>query len=72
VGANKPQYQLKICDSLSDGISAFAKAFKQKTANDWSDRAHFRSVKDKYTPVDLIATMDDEDEVIPCNILSSY
>ncbi|GFO23256.1 poly [ADP-ribose] polymerase [Plakobranchus ocellatus] len=45
-------------------IKDFEKKFKDKTKNNWSDRANFQAVKGKYTLLEMAGEGDDEEDDI--------
>ena len=44
-------------------IKDFEKKFKDKTKNNWSDRANFTAVKGKYTLLEMAGDDEGEDEI---------
>jgi len=62
VGANKPQQSLKKFVTSAAAVAAFEKKFKDKTKNEWDNKANFVAVKGKYTLVDVLENAMDDDE----------
>ena len=61
----------------SAAIKDFEKKFKDKTKNNWSDRANFQAVKGKYTLLEMAGDDDEgEDDVdfslVQVNIYSTF
>ena len=51
-------------------IKAFEKKFKDKTSNNWANRANFNPVKGKYTLIEMDTGADEDNDVV-VNVTSS-
>lgn len=57
------QSKLSPFDKLQNAIKDFEKKFKDKTKNNWSDRANFVSHAGKYTMIEVDGEQDAEVKV---------
>ena len=56
----KGQSKLEPTNSVSSAIAGFEKKFKEKTKNEWSNRANFKHVKGKYDLIEMDHGNDDD------------
>ena len=49
---------MEYCGGAEDAVKSFEKKFKDKTKNDWKDRANFVPHSGKYTLIEMDASED--------------
>ena len=57
-------------DDAQSAIKSFEKKFKDKTSNNWANRANFSPVKGKYTLIEMDSGADEETDT-PVSAASS-
>ena len=71
VGENGQNNGLEAHTDAASAIKAFEKKFKDKSSNNWTNRANFTPVKGKYTLIEMDTGGDEEETTTVATTIES-